>query len=214
MIAPTLLLALVAATAPQKLAVNAEAGNNTFSAVFDAKVGERINAVSSAVGCALTYDEGTTSAAGTCSVPLKSIMVDNEPTKTEHFQQWSTNKKGTVDECRFEAKLGALKLQAPLSEKPVKFSGDATFTVCGRARTDGGKEKITGEAMLMPGGSTSVKIRAQVKGFNRDAYKIGPKYTEGWAARVQQLAPVVAETGTIDFSIFAKEAETRPASKP
>ncbi len=32
--------------------VNPDAGNNTFSAVFDAKLGERINAVSSAVACA------------------------------------------------------------------------------------------------------------------------------------------------------------------
>ena len=50
--------------------------------------------------------------------------------------------------------------------------------------------------------------------FNRDKYKIGPKYTEGWLSRVQQLAPVVAEDGTIEISIFAKPAETKAAGKP
>ena len=38
--------------------------------------------------------------------------------------------------------------------------------------------------------------------------RIGPKWTAGWLARVQQLAPVVATEGTIDVNLFAMEPET------
>jgi hypothetical protein len=31
---------------------------------------------------------------------------------------------------------------------------------------------------------------------------------------VQQLAPVVSEEGTVDISVFAKQAETKSATKP
>ncbi len=40
-------------------------------------------------------------------------------------------------------------------------------------------------------------------------YRIGPRWTAGWLARVQQLAPVVATAGTIDVSLFAMEPEPR-----
>ena len=43
-----------------------------------------------------------------------------------------------------------------------------------------------------------------VAGFDRDAYRIGPGFTEGWLARVQSLAKVVAVKGTVDLSLFAK----------
>jgi len=66
------------------LHVDPDAGNNKFSATFDAPLGERIEAVSSAVNCDLSYDDKAGTASGNCSVPLTSIMVDNEPTKTEH----------------------------------------------------------------------------------------------------------------------------------
>ena len=81
-----------------------------FTAVFDAKLGERITAQSSAVGCDLTFEEKTGTASGACSVPLTSIKVDNEETKTEHFQQWVTNKKGEPKDCRLEAKLVDVKV--------------------------------------------------------------------------------------------------------
>jgi hypothetical protein len=183
------------------LTVDPKAGNSKFDAVFDAPLGEKIDAMSSQVGCSLTFDNG--SADGTCSVPLTSITVDNEPTKAEHFQQWATNKKSEPKECKIEAKLAGVKADPPtLSETESKLSGEAAFTVCGRARTDGGKEKITGTAMKLADGR--IRVRVHVEHFNRDSYKIGPKYTSGWLGRVQQLAPVVAEDGTLDISLFAK----------
>ena len=187
------------------LHVDPEAGNNTFNATFDAPLGERIMAVSSAVACDVTYDQGV--AKGACSVPLTSITVDSEPTKTEHFQQWATNKKVDPKECRIEAKIDGL--EASLDGKP--FAAEVPFTVCGRARADGKPEKLTGNAVTLPDGR--VRIRARVARFDREKYRIGPKFTEGWLSRVQQLAPVVAKVGTIDISIFAK-AETTQASKP
>src|SRR4051812_16049807 len=177
-------LALAAA-----LAVDPDSGNNKFNATFDAPLGEQINAVSSAVGCDLKLDSGV--ASGTCSVPLTSIMVDNEPTKTEHFQQWATNKKVEPKDCKLEAKFDGLKVGA-LSEKPAQFAGEVPFTICGKTAKP---EHLTGNAMKLPDGR--IRIRAKVAKFNRDHYKVGPKYTDGWLSRVQQLAPVVAETGEL-----------------
>jgi len=212
-----MLIALLIAAA---LHVDPAAGNNKFNATFDAPLGERINAVSSAVGCALRYDDATGAASGACTVPLTSITVDGEPTKTEHFQQWATNKKSDPKDCKIEAKLDGLKLApvlalgTPMDGVPrvSKFEGEVPFTVCGRARSDGKKEKLTGNAMMLPDGR--VRIRARVEKFNRDQYKIGPRYTEGWLSRVQQLAPVVSETGVLDISIFAKPTETKATVKP
>ncbi len=194
------------APAQEALTVNAEAGNNTFSAVFDAPLGERINAVSSSVRCDLSYDDKTVKASGTCSVPLTSIMVDNEETKTEHFRDWVTNKKTKPEACRFEAKFDGVRLSEPLvPDKTAKFTADVPFTVCGRPRTDGRKEHVEGTALLIPGSEPkTIKIRAHISNFNRDAYQIGPKYTAGWLARVQSLAKVVAEEGTVDLTVFAK----------
>lgn len=194
-----LILALIAAAS---LKVDANAGNCKFDATFDAPLGEKIMATSSAVGCDLTLDNG--SAAGACSVPLTSVTVDSEPTKTEHFQQWATNKKVDAKKCALEARFDGLKLDGPISAAPVKFSGEAAFKVCGKARTDGGKEKLEGTAVQLPNGA--VRIRAKVEKFSRDKYKIGPKYTDGWLSRVQQLAPVVADEGSIDISVFAMPA--------
>ena len=81
------ILALIAAAS---LNVDSNAGNSKFDATFDAPLGEKIMATSAAVGCDVTLDNE--SASGACSVPLQSITVDSEPTKTEHFQQWATNK--------------------------------------------------------------------------------------------------------------------------
>ena len=81
------------------LSVDAEAGNNTLNAVFDAALGERITAVSSAVGCTVKADEEKLTGSAKCSVPLTSIKVDSDDTKTEHFQQWATNKKSMTPAC-------------------------------------------------------------------------------------------------------------------
>lgn len=198
--------------------VDPNVGNSTFSAVFDAKLGERINATSSAVECNATYDEKAGTVSGNCSVPLTSIKVDNEDTKTEHFQQWATNKKMEAKDCKFEAKLTGVKIGKLVAETPVPFTAEVPFTICGRARSDGGKEKVTGNAILFPPGSygeaKTVRVRATIDKFNRDKYRIGPKYTEGWLAKVQSLAKVVAEEGTIELSLFAKaKGEAASAGK-
>jgi hypothetical protein len=213
-----LLLAPAAAAAapagPAAYAVDAEAGNNTFTAVFDAVVGERITAQSSAVGCALTYDAAAGLARGTCSVPLPSIVVDNEPTKSEHFRDWATNKKSDPAACALEVKLDGVKVGALRAEQPVPFEADLPFTVCGRGRADGGKEHVTGSVILLPAGSygqkETLRIRAHLSGFDREAYRISPKFTDGWLARVQSLAKVVAVTGDVDVNVFAKA--TAPAA--
>src|SRR5947209_8531662 len=103
--------------ADTQFAVDPEAGNNTFTAVFDAAIGERITAVSSTVGCTLAVDDVKLEGKASCSVPLASIRVDNDETKSEHFRQWATNKV---------------------------FETEGTFTLCGRKRDDQGPEKIQG----------------------------------------------------------------------
>lgn len=201
-------LSVPAAAGAEELTVNPEAGNSGFSAVFDAKLGERINAVSSAVGCEVTFDEKAGLASGRCSVPLTSIMVDNDATKSEHFHDWATNKRSDAKACRIEAVFSGVRLGALVAEQPVPFSAEIPFTVCGRARADGGKEKVSGTAVLFPPGAygdrKTIRIRATVAAFDRDAYRIGPGYTDGWLARVQSLAKVVAEQGTVELSLFAK----------
>jgi hypothetical protein len=212
-----LTLALASPALAEELRVDPDAGNNTFNAVFDAKLGERITAQSAAVACELRYDEKTGLASGTCSVPLTSIKVDNEDTKTEHFQQWVTNKKTDPAACRLSATFDGLKVGALAPEQPVSFSGEVPFTVCGRRPVDGRKEKVKGTALLFPPGAygekRTIRVRATIEGFDRDAYRIGPKYTEGWLARVQSLAKVVADQGTIDLSLFAKSTGTSTAQK-
>lgn len=202
------LLALAATAWGENFAVDPEAGNNTFSAVFDAKLGERINAVSSAVGCELRYDERAGTASGRCSVPLSSIRVDNDDTKSDHFRQWATNKKADPEACRLEAAFEGVKVGALASETPVPFRAEIPFQVCGRGRADGGKESLSGTALLFPAGAygdrKTIRIRATIAAFDRDAYRIGPRYTDGWLARVQSLAKVVAESGTVELSLFAR----------
>jgi hypothetical protein len=203
-----LALAGPAAVSAGDFEVNPDAGNNSFSAVFDAKLGERINAVSSAVGCQVTYDEKTGLAFGKCSVPIESIRVDNDDTKSDHFRQWATNKKSDPAQCRIEASFSGVKVGTLIAGTPAPFTAEIPFSVCGRGRTDDSKERVTGTALLFPPGAygekATIRIRATVADFDRDAYRIGPKYTDGWLARVQSLATVVAEKGTVDFSLFAK----------
>jgi hypothetical protein len=207
-------LALSIPARGESLAVNPDNGNNTFSAVFDAPLGERITAVSSAVSCDIAYDETAGTASGRCSVPLTTVMVDNEKTKTEHFRDWVTNKKLKPHACSFEVAFTDVKLSEPLvPEKSVRFSAEAPFTVCGRSRANGGKEQIEGTAVLVSPESKTIRIRAHVAKFNRDAYKIGPKYTDGWFARVQSLAKVVAEEGEIDLTLFARPSSPQHSSR-
>jgi hypothetical protein len=202
-----LLLAAPAALA-EDFTVDPEAGNNAFAAVFDAALGERISAVSSEVGCQITLDGKTGLASGRCAVPLPSITVDNDPTKSEHFREWTTNKRSDPKACKLEAVFGGVTIGALAPEQPVPFVAEIPFTVCGRARADGGKERVTGTALLFPPGTygdkKTIRIRASLAGFDRDAYRIGPKYTDGWLAKVQTLAKVVAEKGNVDLSLFAK----------
>lgn len=204
----SLLLALPVAADAEDFTVNPDAGNNSFSAVFDAALGERINAVSGAVGCQLTFDDKAGTASGRCSVPLESIRVDNDDTKSDHFRQWATNKKSDPRDCRIEAEFRGVKVGALVPERAVPFSAAVPFKVCGRARRDGAAETVTGTALLFPpgayGDAKTIRIRATVAGFDREAYLVGPKHTDGWLARVQSLAKVVAEQGTVELSLFAK----------
>jgi hypothetical protein len=210
-----LVLALAAAlpARAETLRVDPAAGNSTFSAVFDAKLGERITAQSSAVACDVTLDEASGLASGACSVPLASITVDNEPTKSEHFRDWATNKKSDPAACRLEARFEGVRLGKLAPETPVPFEARIPFTVCGRGPADGRKERVTGSAVLFPPGSygsaKTIRVRATVERFDRDAYRIGPRHTEGWLARVQSLAKVVAEEGTVELTLFARPAPAR-----
>ncbi len=203
-----LALAAPALAQAADLEVSPEAGNNAFSAVFDAKLGERITAVSSAVGCTLRYDEQAGVASGTCAVPLASIRVDNDDVKSDHFRQWATNKKADPAACRLEARLTGVRVGPLAPGMPAAFEADVPFTVCGRARADGKPEHVTGTALLFPpgeyGARRTIRIRAAVAGFDREAYEIGPQFTEGWLARVQSLAKVVASRGDLEISLFAR----------
>ena len=206
---PLLLIGILTSEAAgETLHVDPDVGNSNFSAVFDAPLGERINAVSSRVLCDLTYDSESATASGKCSVPLLSIVVDSQPTKTEHFQQWATHKKSDPKTCALEAKLSGLKLDPPLNANAVsKFAAEIPFTVCGRQRRDGKREHVEGTAMLVSstaaGQARTVRVRAQIEKFDREAYEIGPGFTEGWLARVQSLSAIVAHEGRIELSLFA-----------
>ena len=200
-------LALPLGARAEEFTVNPEAGNSGFSAVFDAALGERITAVSSAVGCQVSLD-ASGAASGRCAVPLATIQVDADATKSDHFRQWATNKKSDPAACNLEAVFSGVQLGALRPEEPAPFSAEIPFTVCGRTRADGGREKVTGTAVLFPPGAygerKTIRIRATIAGFDRDLYRIGPRYTDGWLARVQSLAKVVAEKGTVELSLFAK----------
>src|SRR5437016_6129721 len=152
-----LLAALVAmnrAAAATQFAVDPEVGNNAFTAVFDSQIGERITAVSSAVGCTLTVDEAKREGRASCSVPLGSIRVDNDDTKTEHFGQWATNKKTDPKQCTFQVEVPVVTLPSPVEPKtPVAFTTEGRFTICGRPRDDGQAEHIQGTVIYLPAGS-------------------------------------------------------------
>src|SRR5215813_9178062 len=197
----TLLLAVLSA-APHELRVDEKAGNNTLNGVFDAPLGERITATSSAVGCELQVDPDAGDVIGRCAVPLESITVDADPTKSDHFRQWATNRKSDPARCKLTADFGKVTLSLPQgSGESTEFQADIPFTVCGRPREDGGREHVTGTVVRLDDGW--LRVRARVEHFHREAYRIGPRFTEGWLARVQSLAKVVAEEGTLELTLFA-----------
>jgi len=212
-----LLLAAPLLAPAEDFSVDPGVGNNSLSAVFDAALGERINAVSSAVGCEVSLDAGTGLASGRCSVPLTSIQVDGDRTKSEHFHDWATNRRSEPGDCRIEAVFAGVKLGELAPGKAAPFTAEIPFTVCGRARADGGREPVTGTAVLFPPGAygekKTVRIRATVAAFDREAYRVGPGFTEGWLARVQKLAKVVAAKGTIELSLFAKSKQPSRSSQ-
>lgn len=216
-ISPTslaLILMASAAWAGPGFQVDPDAGNNTFSAVFDAAIGERITAVSSEVGCTLRVDERRLTGDATCSVPLTAIRVDNDEVKSEHFRQWATNRQVEPEQCRFELEVSRLALGGPVEPmRPMPFDTEGRFTICGRRRDDDGRERISGSIVYLPAGSykdvRTLRIRAKIENFDRERYRIGPKWTAGWLARVQELAPVVATAGTIEVNVFATEPAKR-----
>ena len=206
------LMAVRRTAAATQFAVDPEVGNNAFTAVFDSQIGERITAVSSAVGCTLTVDEAEREGCASCSVPLSTVRIDNDDTKTEHFGQWATNQKTDPKQCTFQLEVPEVKLPSPVEPKtPVAFTTDGRFTICGRPRDDGQPERIQGTVIYLPAGTYGAKrtlrIRAKVEHFDREKYGVSPKNTAGWLARVQQLAPVVGTEGTIEVNLFATAAD-------
>lgn len=200
MLAAVLSLALSAG--PLTLRVDGKAGNNTLNGVFDAPLGERITATSSAVRCDIRTDADRRNVSGQCSVPLETLTVDADPTKTDHFRQWATNKKSDPRTCSLVADFAGVPLALPEAVgASTEFSAEVPFTVCGRARDDSGKEHLSGTVVRLDDGR--FRVRARVEHFHREAYRIGPRFTEGWLARVQSLAKVVAEEGTLELTLFA-----------
>jgi len=203
-------LVLLASPA-ETLRVDAKAGNNTLNGVFDAPLGERITATSSAVGCEIRLDAGGRNLSGRCSVPLATITVDADPTKSDHFRQWATNRKSDPARCMLSTELAAVAVSLPKAPgESTDFHADLPFTVCGRPREDGGREHVTGTVFRLEDGW--LRVRARIEHFHREAYRIGPRFTDGWLARVQALAKVVAEEGTLELTLFAAppEASARP----
>ena len=190
--------------------VDPSIGNSTMRATFDSPLGERITAISSAITCDFDFSESGI-ATGKCSLPLTSISVDNEPDKTEHFQQWATNKKSDAEACRFEFEIDKAQTAGnevePMQVMQIRATG--YFTICGRKHEKGERETLRGAVVLFPAGERGpgrvVKISVTIDGFNRDSYKVGPDWTEGWLPKFQKLARVVGHTGTIELNLFATE---------
>lgn len=181
----------------------------TMSVVFDSALGERITAASSDLTCRIDINLKKGESSGDCVIPLKSISVDGHAQKSEHFYDWATNKKSDPEQCQIKFAWEQARAAGPIFEnQPATFSVLGKFTVCGRARDDQGKETVTGNLFLFPPGvrieTQALRIKAKVEGFNRERYGIGPKFTEGWVASVQRLAPVVGDEGTVDVTLFAR----------
>ena len=72
---------------------------------------------------------------GRCSVPLSSITVDADATKSDHFRQWATNRKSDPARCMVSAQLDAVAVSLPQATgESNEFQADLPFTICGRPR--------------------------------------------------------------------------------
>jgi len=123
------LLGAAGAKAEQYI-VKPDVGNSTMTAVFDAPFGERITAISSAVDCKLDVDKEKNTASGSCKIALTSIMVDGDATKTDHFYQWSTNKKTDPLKCLYELSFDELSSKIRLNPKrpfPISLMANLRF---------------------------------------------------------------------------------------
>ena len=123
----SLTLALPAAARAEAFTVNPDAGNSGFSAVFDAQLGERINAVSSAVGCDVTYDEKTgietprvrvTLATGLSEAQCREINLGYRDWRTIHPEAYANREHEGI--C-LEPKAGERLYH--LRQKPVWAGG-------------------------------------------------------------------------------------------
>ena len=191
--------------------VEAGSGNSNMTAVFDAPLGERITAISSQLTCSIEVADDKQTISGKCSIPLTTIMVDNEDVKTAHFQLWATNRKGKPESCKLELDFGSVKLDSKVRARtPTEFSFNGRFKVCGRSHSQGVSERISGQIILFPEGTYRegspelLRVRARIRDFSRNAYQVGPEWTGGLLAKVQALASAVSKVGDIDISLFAK----------
>ena len=186
-------------------------GNSNMTAVFDAPLGERITAISSQLSCTIELGKDKQSISGKCSIPLTTVMVDNEDIKTAHFQLWATNRKMKPEACMLELDFGTVKLDSKLTPRdPIPFSFNGRFKVCGRTHSQGTNERISGQIIIFPAGTYRegapelLRIRARIRDFSREAYQVGPEWTGGLLAKVQALASAVSKVGDIDVSLFAQ----------
>lgn len=153
--------------------VDPDEGRNGFTAIFDSAVGERITAVSSTVGCTLSVDETKLEGRATCSVPLTSIRVDNDDTKSDHFRQWATNLKSEPAKCKLEVEVSHVKLPSPVEpKKPIEFTSEGKFRICGRERDDHRPERIQGTIVYLPAGMRGdmrgLRVRARIENLDRE----------------------------------------------
>jgi hypothetical protein len=132
--------------------------------------------------------------------------VDADTTKTRHFRQWATNRKSDPAKCALVTEFSDLPLTLPEAQgSSAPLSTELAFTICGRPREDHGREQVSGTLVRLEDGR--YRLRARVEHFHREAYRVGPRFTEGWLARVQSLAKVVAEEGTLELTLFTAPSE-------
>ena len=96
----------------------------------------------------------------------------------------------------------------PLTLEPALVTGTFTWST-GRGRTDGGKERLTGVGHEQE--VEAFGLHREGKARRREGRRARARAARpllrrhpGWLARVQSLAKVVAEEGTIEIAIFAK----------
>ena len=80
-----------------------------MNGAFDAPRGERITAISTAVGCDIQVDPEGRNLSGRCSVPLSSITVNADPTKSYPFRQWATDRRSDPARCMLATELAGVR---------------------------------------------------------------------------------------------------------